>query len=115
MSATVSVNGKPLGTFLGGQRSVDITRLLKAGENEIRLTTDAVANQLHDNELAFEILGPLSYNVAKERFTGKQVIQFKSDEGWTRDRNTGVLHVKGSPNKFTHERVIRFNLDEAPK
>ena len=109
--ATVTVNGKSLGSFHAGQRSLVVSDLLKPGENEIRLATEAVANQLLDNDISFEILGPMTYNTAKQKFLGKQVVQFKGDEGWTRDKDTGVKHVKGKPGTFTHERTIRFNLE----
>ena len=109
--ATVTVNGKSVGSFLGGRRSLVITDLLKPGENEIRLETEAVANQLYDNSTSFEILGPMAYSTAKEKFLGKQVVQIKAMEGWARDKNTGVLHVKGKPGTFTHERTIRFTLE----
>ena len=32
-------------------------------------------------------------------------------EGWTRDKDTGVVHLKGKPGTFTHERTIRFTLE----
>ncbi|HSQ54871.1 MAG TPA: hypothetical protein VLM40_03925 [Gemmata sp.] len=109
--ATVTVNGKSLGSFHAGLRSLVITDLLKPGENEIRLATEAVANQLTDNDTSFDILGPMAYSTTKQKFLGKQVVQFKAMEGWTRDRTSGVLHVKGKPDTFTHERTIRFTLE----
>jgi hypothetical protein len=112
--ATITVNGKSLGSFHGGERSLIVTDLLKPGENEIRLATEAVANELSDNDTRFELLGPMSYNVAKQRFVGKQVVRFSAMEGWTRDRNSGVLHVKGKPDATKHERVIRFTIEGAP-
>ena len=113
--STLTLNGKPLGSFLGSRRALDVSRLLKAGENEIKLTTNAVANQLYDNDTQFEIIGPLSYDVAKSKFMGKRVVQFRALEGWARDSKTAQLHVKGSPDKTSYERVIRFTLNEAPK
>jgi hypothetical protein len=113
--STLTVNGKPLGSFAGGQRGVNISAMLKAGENEIRLATAAVENQLHDADVKFEILGPMEYNTAHSRFEGPKVLKFQDQEGWTRDPKTGAMHVKGSPGKISHERVIRFTLPEAPK
>lgn len=109
--ATVTVNGKSLGSFHGGQRSLIVTDLLKPGENEIKLEVETVANQLFQNDTSFEILGPMTYSTAKEKFQGKEVIQFKAMEGLTRDKDTGVVHVKGKPGTFTHERTIRFTLE----
>ncbi len=109
--STVTVNGKSIGSFLGGRRTLVITDLLKPGENEIKLETEAVANQLYDNSSSFEILGPMVYSTAKEKFQGRQVVQFKAMEGWTRDPDTGVLHVKGKPGTFSHERTILFSLE----
>lgn len=109
--ATVTVNGKSIGSFHGGQRSLVVTDLLKPGENEIRLATEAVANQLYDNSSSFEILGPMTYSTAKEKYQGKQVVQFKAMEGWARDKDTGVLHVKGKPGTFAHERTVKFTLE----
>jgi hypothetical protein len=109
--STVTVNGKSVGSFLGGRRSLVVTDLLKPGENEIKLETQAVANQLYDNSSSFEILGPMTYSTAKEKYQGKEVVQFKADEGWTRDKDTGVLHVKGKPGTYTLERTIRFTLE----
>lgn len=113
--ATVSVNGKTVGSFHGPARSLVVTDLLKPGENEIRLTTEAVANQLFHNDTSFEVLGPMAYSTAKERFLGKQVLRFKAMEGWTSDKETGVLHVKGKPGVTTYERVIRFNVENLGK
>jgi hypothetical protein len=110
--ATVTVNGTSVGSFHGGQRSLVVTDLLKpGGENEIKLEVEAVANQLLDNDLSFEILGPMTYNTAKQKFLGKMVVQFKGTEGYTRDKDTGVLHLKGKPGTFTHERTVRFSLE----
>ena len=113
--ATVSVNGKTVGSFHGPARSLVVTELLKPGENEIRLTTEAVANQLFDGDTSFEVLGPMTYSTAKEKFLGKQVLRFKAMEGWTRDKTSGVLHVKGKPGTTTYERVIRFNVETLAK
>ena len=115
VNSTVSVNGKPLGSFMGGRRSLNVSPLLKAGENEIRLTTEAIANQLHYSDTTFEIIGPLSYSPARSEYLGRKVLKFQALEGWTQDRNSGVVHVKGNPGKTTHERVIRFTLEDAPK
>ena len=108
---TVTVNGKSIGSFHGGSRSLVVTDLLKPGENEIKVETETVANQLLDNDISFSILGPMTYSTAKQKFLGKQVVQFKDDEGYTRDKDTGVKHLKGKPGTFTHERTIRFTLE----
>jgi hypothetical protein len=113
--ATVSVNGKAVGSFHGPARSLVVTDLLKPGENEVRLTTEAVANQLYHNDTRFEILGPMTYSTAKERFLGKPVLRFNAMEGWTQDRTTGVVHVKGKPGVTTYERVIKFNVETMSK
>lgn len=109
--ATVTVNGQSLGSFHGGRRSLVVSDLLKPGDNEIRLETEAVANQLYSNDTGFDIIGPMSYSTAKQEYLGKKVVQFKALEGWTRDKLSGVLHVKNRPGTFKHERTIRFTLD----
>ena len=109
--ATVTVNGKSLGSFQGGRRSLVITHLVKPGENEIKLATEAITTQLEENTTDFDVIGPMTYHTAQQKFLGKQVVQFKALEGWTRDKTTGVMHVKGKPGTTTHERTIRFNLE----
>ena len=112
---TISLNGKSLGSFHATHRSIVVTDLLKAGENEFRMAGEAVANQLVDNDITFELLGPVSYDVARKEYIGPKVTSFKAMQGWTRNRTTHVLEVAGRPGAPKYERTINFRLEAAPK
>ena len=112
---TISVNGKSLGSFHAGERSIPVTDLLKAGDNEIRVVSESVANQLADIDITFDLFGPVSYDVAKKEFVGKKVTSFKAMQGWKRNATTHVLEVAGKPGETKYERVITFRMESAPK
>jgi hypothetical protein len=78
MSASVTINGTPLNSFLGGERQVVVTPLLKQGKNEIKLTTHAITDAFSDNEITFDLGGPCKYNARKMTFEMDPVVQFKS-------------------------------------
>ncbi len=115
VSATVSVNGTALNTFLIAPRRVVITPLLRQGKNEIKLVSQRIKNAIRDNDLEFEVAGPAEWNVAKAGYVLGRVVQFGSMQGWTRDPKTGLLINRASPDSETIERTIPFFLKEAPK
>jgi hypothetical protein len=112
---TVSLNGRSLGGFHATERVLVVTDLLKAGDNEIRLATEPVANQLSDVDVTFELFGPVAYDVAKREFIGPKVTSFKAMQGWKRNKSTHVLEVAGKPGAEKHERTINFRLESSPK
>jgi hypothetical protein len=115
MSASVSVNGTPLNSFLAGKRQVVITPLLKQGKNEIKLTTHAITDAFADNEITFDVGGPCKYNARKMTFEMEPVVEIKSQQGWERSDATGQLVNTADPEARSFERTVTFYLEEAPK
>jgi len=115
VTPTLSMNGKSLGSFHATERALVVTDLLKAGDNEIRIATEASANQLADIDITFEVFGPVSYDVARKEFVGPKVTSFKAMQGWKRNRTTHVLEVSGKPGADKHERTMTFRMESAPK
>jgi hypothetical protein len=112
---TTFVNGTPLNSFMMGQRDVVITSLLKKGKNEIKLVTSPIKNQLQNNATSVKVRGPAEYSVAQGKFLLPAILDVWSSEGWVRDRKNGQLVVKDQPKAENFERVLTFNLEEAPK
>jgi hypothetical protein len=112
---TVSINGKSLGSFHATERGIVVTDMLKAGDNEIRVSTEAVANQLADIDVTFDLVGPVTYDVARKEFVGPKVTSFTAMHGWKRNKSTHVLEAGGKPGADKSERTIAFRLESAPK
>jgi hypothetical protein len=116
VSTTVFVNGTPLNTGLTATRELVITPLLKKGENEIKVVTAAVPGYLEDNDTTVTIEGPAEYSAAQKKFLFNPLVEFKSIEGWVRDKKHGNLVCRDKPGAETIERTIPpVILDEAPK
>jgi hypothetical protein len=112
---TVTVNGKSLGSFHAGERRIPITDLLKPGDNEIRVVSEAVANQLADIDVTFDVFGPVTYDVARKEWIGKKVTSFKAMQGWKRNATTHELEVANKPGETRYERVVNVRMESAPK
>jgi hypothetical protein len=112
---TIAVNGKSLGSFHGGERQMPVTELLKAGDNEIRIASEAVANQLADIDITFDLFGPVTYDIERKEFVGPKVTSLKAMQGWKRNKTSHVLEVAGNPGELKVERVVNFRLESAPK
>lgn len=112
---TISINGKSFGSFHAGERGLVVTDALKAGDNEIGVSTTPVAGQLDDIDIGFELIGPVSYDIAKKKWIGKRVTSFKAQQGWKRNKTTHVLEVQGQPGVVKLDRKVEFRLEAAPK
>jgi hypothetical protein len=115
VTATVSVNGTQLNTFILGMRQLVITSLLKQGKNEIKLISTRVKNSINNNDIEFRIAGPAEWNVQKASYTVAPIAQFKAMQGWNFDPKTGMRTNPVNPQSETIERIIPFFLKEGPK
>ena len=76
LTLTVFVNGTPLNTFLGKNREVVITPLLKERKNEFKIVSARVKDAIDDNDIQVQMIGPLHYNASREKFEGKPIVEF---------------------------------------
>jgi len=114
LTFTVFVNGTPLTSFLGEERQIVITSLLKEGKNDFRVVSSRTKDAMEDNDFKAQVVGPLRYNARRERFEGKPVAQFNAMQGWERERQSGQLVAKADRQADSIERNVPFMLDEAP-
>jgi hypothetical protein len=114
VTATVVVNGTTLTSFTLEQRQVVITSLLVEGKNEIRLISKRVPNVLVDNDILFSVAGPAEWNVARNEYVMKPIVEFSAMQGWQRDEETAQLVNPAAPEADAIERVVPFVLKGAP-
>lgn len=114
VTGTVFVNGTPLNSFILGRRQVVITPLLKQGNNEISIVSNQVANAIADNDITFQLAGPAEYQSVTMKFEAKPVVEFKTMEGWERNKRTGQLVNKVEAGATEIKRAIPFVLEQAP-
>ncbi len=114
VTATVLVNGTPLNSFILGRRQVVITPLLKQGKNEITIVSNQVANAVEGNDITFQVAGPAEYQSVTMKFDAKPVVEFKTMEGWERNKRTGQLVNKVEAGVTEIKRVIPFVVEQAP-
>lgn len=115
---TVAVNDSPLTSFLGSDRQVILTPLLKPGKNVIRVITHKVENAFRKNDIAGELAGPAEWSPGQNKFILTPVTSFKSMQGWKKDAQTGQLNNPTKPESPYMERNIIFmvkGLEEEPK
>ena len=111
VTGTVFVNGTPLNTFLAG-RDVVITPFLRKGKNEIKIVSTRSDNVFSSNDIEFSIAGPAEWIVDRGEYEVKPVVQFKSMQGWTKDRKSGKLMNRASAESDTIERTIAFMIKD---
>jgi len=114
LTFTVFVNGTPLTSFLGAEREILITSLLKEGKNDFKVVSSRSKDVLQDNDVRVQVIGPLHYNPRRERFEGKPVVELRAMQGWERERQSGQLVAKADRQADSIERNVAFMLDEAP-
>jgi hypothetical protein len=115
VTTTVTLNGTPLTSFIGGDRTqVTITPLLKAGKNEVRVVTHRVPNVFAWSDMDFAIAGPAEYSPGEGKYLLGPVLDFKAITGWVQDKKSGQWRAEGKPEVETVERTLMFNLDRAP-
>jgi hypothetical protein len=115
VTSTVFVNGTPLPTFLGEGRQVVVTPLLRPGANTIKLVTRPVGGSLEENDMKFEVGGPLEWSVPKNQYVYKRVVGFGSMDGWARDARTGQLVNRAKPGADALERTVEFTVEQLPR
>eukprot|EP00913_Durusdinium_trenchii_P008797 g8263.t1 len=111
VTATVFVNGTPLTSFLGAQRTVILRPpLIKPGVNEIRLVTKRVENCQIDGDFRFTIAGPAES--ASPRYP--RIKQFTAMKGWVRDAGGTPALLEPDPKALLvpAEMSRRFGLKE---
>ena len=111
VTGTVFINGTPLNTFLA-ERDVVITPFLRKGKNEIKIVSTRSDNVLADNDIEFSIAGPAEWIVDRGEYEVKPVVQFKSMQGWTKDRKSGKLVNRSGAESDTIERTIAFMIKD---
>ena len=114
VTATLTVNGHEVNTFLGLSRQVVITRYLRAGENVIKMKSHRVPNVISRNDVKCWVGGPAEYNATKGRYELKPVTQFEAMQGWKRDPKSGQLVNQAKGDADVIEREIKFTLDHDP-
>jgi Mg-chelatase subunit ChlD len=114
ITATVSVNGTTLNSFLAGERQIVITPLLKEGKNEIKIISKRVKNAMEKNDIAISVGGPAEWVPAEKKFKVKPVTEAKAMQGWEEDKKTGQLVNAVDPESDTIERTVPFFLEENP-
>lgn len=114
LTLTVSVNGKTLTSFLGEDRQIVITSLLKEGKNDFRVVSARVKDVMVDNDIYVQVIGPLQYSPREQKFEGKPIVEFKAQQGWEREKQSGQLVSKTNRQADSIERDVAFMLDEAP-
>lgn len=112
ITATISVNGHVLNTFLAPERQIVISPYLKKGKNEIKVISTRVDQIVGRNDVEFSIAGPARWNTTQAQYTLKPVLQFKAMQGWTRDEETGRLINASNPKSDAVERVIPFMIKD---
>jgi len=112
VTATVLVNGTPLNTFTTTERTVVITPFLKKGRNEIKLVSSRIDHAIADNDIEFEILGPAAWSATDSAYVLKPILQFKSLQGWSKDRMSGRLINRAKTDADEVERVIPLILKD---
>jgi hypothetical protein len=112
VTATVLVNGTPLNSFTTQERTVVITPFLKKGRNEIKLVSSRIDHAIADNDIEFEILGPAIWSATDSTYVLKPILQFKSLQGWSKDRMSGRLINRASADADQVERVIPLILKD---
>lgn len=111
---TVSVNGTTLTSFLGQDRQLVITDLLRQGTNEVKIVTNRVRNGMEENNINGFVEGPAVYNPRAEKFIVESLLEFDSITGWEQDETTGLWKNPRVPDADTVEQVLTFTLDEKP-
>lgn len=112
LSATVFVNGTPLSSAFGPDRSVRVTNLLRPGKNEVKVVTRPVADSMDDNDVTIEVGGPIAYSPGRDGFVFTPLAEAKAMTPWTRDEATGRLVRKGDPRQAEFVRTLTFVVDE---
>jgi hypothetical protein len=112
VTATVLVNGTPLNTFTTKERTVVITPFLKKGRNEIKLVSSRIDHAIADNDIEFEILGPAVWSATDSKYMLKPILQFKSLQGWSKDKISGRLVNRAKTDAGEVERVIPLILKD---
>ena len=106
VTATAYINGTPLTTFAGAQRTVILRPpLIKKGVNEIRVVTKRVDNSGIDGDFRFVIGGPAASKAPRY----PRIKEFSAMKGWVRKAD-GSLENPENPGSNTMERVIRFQV-----
>ena len=112
ITATVSINGHILNTFIAPERQIVISPYLKPGRNEIKVISTRVDQIVGKNDVEFSIAGPARWNATQAQYILKPVLQFKAMQGWARDDETGRLINPSSPKSDVVERVIPFMIKD---
>jgi len=114
LSTTVFVNGAPLTSFLGEDRQIVVTSLLKQGKNDVKMVSIPVKDAMTDSDVTVEVFGPVQYNARTEKFEAKPIVQLKAMQGWEREDRTGQLVSMTDPKVETLERTLPFVLEQMP-
>jgi hypothetical protein len=115
VTVTLFINGTPLNTFLGEDRQVVVTPLLREGKNEIRIVSVRVKNSVDNNDMRIEVGGPADYSPRQQKYLYHRILQISGTEGWHRHDKTGQLVSQKDPEADRVERTVSFVLDKAPK
>lgn len=114
VTGTVFVNDHAISTFVGPERQVVITDLLKKGENTVKFVSERVPNIVTSNDVKFQVAGPAEYNVGQGRFDFRRVVQFEAMQGWKWEDKSGKLVKQAKGDGDSIEREIKFTLDHDP-
>jgi len=115
VTVTLFINGTPLNTFLGEDRQLVVTPLLREGKNKIRIVSARVKNSVDNNDMRIEVGGPAEYSPRQQKYLYHRILQISGTEGWSRHDKTGQLVSQKDPEADRLERTVSFVLDKAPK
>lgn len=97
-SITVKVNGTPVDNFFGPGKSVDITRLVKHGDNTINYEAKALGEQYnkHSGEASYILAVKLVKGpVVQEEFSNKDVVLIYARNASETEDFNDTKHFKG--------------------
>jgi len=115
VTASVSINGTMLNSFVGNRRNVAVTPLLKKGENELKLITHRVGGPAAPaNDVKLQLVGPARYNAAKKMHEFAFIRELSSLEDWEQDPQTKQYRPREKPDADHVERSFAFTVEELP-